>query len=257
MDHELDFIENGFLAHNIKPIAKSFNKEYSEYYDFLTSLNKYGRRLSYDLVYPNGDSSEIVSAMLYTHVLSTYQAIVLLSKRGMKHQVKILFRSLLEALFPLVAISKEPSFVNRYFESDDIQSLKDMNSLISTCKKEKVHGIELENIKSLAEEQEKKNDAAEPRKISVQDAADAAELRHLYDPVYGEMSSSAHATPRSLYNSLEPDLHDLEDLISLSASSLLYSVQAISKIFELKEDKEINRYLSMLSELDEEYLYGE
>ena len=257
MDDKLDFIANGYLAGNITPVAKDFDKKYSEYFNFLTSLNKCGQRLSYNLVYPRGDSSKIVSAMLYAHVLSTYQAIVLLSKKGMKHQVKILFRGLLEALFPLVAISKEASFVNRYLESDDIQSLKDMNSLISTCKKRKVHGKELENIKKLAKEQKKKNDASGPKKLTAQDAADAAELRHLYDPVYGELSSAAHATPRSLYNSLEPDVHDLEDLISLSAESLLFSIQAISKIFELEEDKEIKDNFSKLRELDEKHLYRE
>jgi hypothetical protein len=178
-------------------------------------------------------------------------------KKGMNHQVKILFRGFLEALFPLVAISKEPSFVNKYLESDDIQSLKDMNRLIKFHKKINAHEKEVENIKKLAEEQKKKNDTNGAKKLSLQDAADAAELRHLYDPVYGDLSSAAHATPRSLYNSLEPDVHDLEVLISLSAESLLFSIQAISKIFELEEDKEINDNFSRLRELDEKHLYRE
>ena len=68
--------------------------------------------------------NEILLAALYLRTLHTFQATVLLAERGLLTQGRMLVRSMLDAIFPLVAIAKDGNFAKEYAESYKVQQLR-------------------------------------------------------------------------------------------------------------------------------------
>ena len=64
----------------------------------------------------------------------------MIAEKGMIAQSYTLIRCLLEPLFPLVAISKDPQFINLLIDSDEIKRKKNIERNIKYLERNKIQG---------------------------------------------------------------------------------------------------------------------
>jgi hypothetical protein len=71
----------------------------------------------------------IISAILFSKILSNFQALLILAKKGMITQTQIMLRCIFEPLFALSAISKANKYHIRLINSDECERLKALKKL--------------------------------------------------------------------------------------------------------------------------------
>jgi hypothetical protein len=260
------FEEQGFLADEFSFFTEEANAKYGGLISICMELNRLTQRFQYSLAIHNEHLPEIMGSILFSRVLSTYQAALLLSQKGMKHQVQMLIRCMLEPFFPLVAISKGLNFVNAFVLSEEHERLKGINKLIRYKERNK-DSDGLQELKDLAKASRLKICAEEIKPISVYDCAQKAGLQDYYDTLYSFMSNTLHASPRSLEEAIEmdrervsikeiknePDLDSFDVHLSTLADLLLKAVSATAVVFTIDEPEFVqdisNRLQTFQSEI--------
>ncbi len=243
------FDEDGFLAENNLDFMPALESRYGKYIEICKELNKYSQKLQYELVVHNKHTPELLSSILFSRVLSTYQAALLVSFKGMRQQVIILIRCILEPLFPLVAISKDQAFSYELVKSDAVEGLKALNKLIRYQERNNVDDAELAQSKEQKLIVSKKIKKDNLKKISVFDCAKKSGLEDWYDTLYAFTSSTLHSSVRSLEDALhldpdkkkivalknEPEFEDFDVLYMTLSECLIYATSSICRIFNLNE----------------------
>lgn len=244
------FGEQGFLADEFSFFTNEANAKHGELISICMELNKLTQGFQYSLAIHNEHLPEIIGSILFSRVLSTYQAAMLLSEKGMKHQVQMLIRCMLESLFPLVAISKGLNFVNKFVLSEEHERLKGINKIIR-YKERNANSDGLQELRVLAETVQQKIHTEDIKPVSTYDCAQKAGLVDYYDTLYSFMSNTLHASPRSLEEALEmdhekgsikeiknePDLDSFDVHLTTLADCLLKAVSATSVVFKIDEPK--------------------
>lgn len=256
------FNEYGFLADDFSFFTDEANAKHGDRISICKELSHLAWRFQYSLSIHNEYPPEIIGSILYMRVLSTYQAAILLSQRGMKHQVQMLIRCTLEPLFPLVAISNDINFVNSFVLSEEHERLKGINKLIKFKEKNK-DDSDIQELKNLAKAIRLKICVDDIKNINIYDCAQKAGLQDYYDTLYSFMSITVHSSPRSLEEAIEmdnekgsikelknePDLDSYDDHLSTLADCLLKAVSAISIIFKIDEPKFVQNITDNLRRL--------
>jgi hypothetical protein len=259
-----NFEKHGFLAEDDLSFVNALEDKYGSYLSICSELNEFSQKLQYELDIHNECNSEILSATCYSQVLSTYQAIVLISRKGMKQQFHVLLRCMLEPLFPLVAISKNSSFANALVEADEIERLKNINKYIRYCERNNIKSNDLSRAQKLKAKVAASNKAKNLKKITIYDSAKEAGLEKWYDILYSHTSSYLHATVSSLEDQLildenkqkimalknEPELDGFGDLYSTLIHCMLTAIQAVCSIFKLEEPAIIEKISATLMKLE-------
>jgi hypothetical protein len=80
----------------------------------------------------SNDLRRVLAKTLFIRILGNYQAVYLLSERGMEAESQILVRTLSKAAFALIAIEKESGFAERYKQHDDAKGLQELERLESS-----------------------------------------------------------------------------------------------------------------------------
>ncbi|MBE9397258.1 hypothetical protein IOQ59_08300 [Pontibacterium sp. N1Y112] len=242
------FEKVGFLADDMASTSDALCTEYGAYLDVCKELNEFSQKLQYEFEVNTSDPAQLLSAILFTRVLSTYQASLLVAQRGMKQQLKMLIRCALE-LYPLVAISKDRDFVFDLIKSEEVERNRNIKKIIKFKERNKEEGDELEEARRLHKELDAKIKKEKLKKVSVFDCAQKAELADWYDTLYALMSSTLHSSIRSLEEALhmdeeqknilalksEPDIEGFDDLLIALAECLMNSLLAVSKVLSMDE----------------------
>jgi hypothetical protein len=260
------FEERGFLADDHLGVAAEHERLYGKYMDILGELNSHAQGLQYSLIIAKHSPPQLLSAMLFSRLLSSYQGAILLSQKGMKPQSLMLLRAVIEALFPLKAASIDPDFPERYITADQTSVLNGINKLIDYKRRHRQKGAELKRLKeSKAEVQEDIGDR-QITKLTTEDCAKAARMHDWYQLYYPQISLHLHSSPRSLHDHLvlnkktleiegfanEADLSDLAIHLSILGRCLLVAISAIYDIFELEHPPYLDEFGERLSGLDSE-----
>ncbi len=244
-----DFERQGFVSESAKSFLTLIKDRFGKLYYEVLVVNEYCQQLQYKLNIQKENSDQIVAAVLYARTLSTYQALILASKRGMAQQVKMLLRCMFESLFPLVAIAENKGYSIDLITAEEVERLKSVNKLIRykerIGEKDKVYN----DSKKFAAEIKKIIEEKGIKKIGIADAAEKAGLIDWYDTAYSILSNTIHASMRSLEEHLhigsdgnlealknEPELECFDQLYTTAIESMLYAVKAIEKIFNREED---------------------
>jgi hypothetical protein len=120
---------------------------------------------------------EALFAILFSRVLSTYEAALLVTQRGMKQQVETLIRCTLEPLFPLVATSGDHSFAYKLVKAEEHKQLSAINKLIGYKERNGIYHADLAVAKELAKELGTKISREKLPKVNVLDCARRQTLR--------------------------------------------------------------------------------
>ncbi|MBO1225484.1 MAG: hypothetical protein JYX80_13760 [Candidatus Scalindua sediminis] len=243
------FDEIGFLAEDNLDFMPALEARYGKYIEICKELNTYSQKLQYELVVHNKHLPELLSSILFSRVLSTYQAALLVSFKGMRQQVIILIRCILEPLFPLVAISKDHTFSHELVKAEEVERLNELNKLIRYKERNNIDVAELAQLKAKKIIVTKNNKKNNLKKISVFDCAKKSGLEDWYYTLYAFTSSTLHSSVRSLEEALhldptreeiialkyEPESEGFDDLYITLSECLMHAISSICSIFDLNE----------------------
>ena len=258
------FDEDGFLAEDNLDFISALESRYGRYIEICKELNTYSQKLQYKLLVHNNHTPELLSSILFSRVLTTYQAALLVSFRGMKQQVNILIRCILEPLFPLVAISKNHTFSYELVNSDVVERLKELNKIIRYKERNDIHDTELAQYKTNRLIVEEKIEKDKLEKISVFDCAKKAGLEDWYDTLYAVTSSTLHASVKSLEEAClldttkkkitalknEPEFEGFNVFYNILSECLMYAIFSICSIFNLNNPEIIEECRKRIQELE-------
>lgn len=197
----MKIIGNGFLSINGQAEAKQLVVGLQPQIDLVTkavSLCQNGL----ESATINGQSTsvekqKVIACVILARLLEISESMILLARNGFSVEVTASLRNFLEAYFIFGNVSKNPSFVPQYINSD----LKAREKLINAVVKHKTVWFEPVNQYATAEvrtelkEQIKSVGAVESKCYEYAKAIGCVEI---YDSIYRITSAATHSTPRSL-----------------------------------------------------------
>lgn len=240
-----DFITDGFLGLHESQLLGRIKTICPEELGVCLELNKISQEILYQLKIDNNNSVELVSSMLYIRLLATFQGAMAISFRGMESLMETMIRCCLEPMFPLIAISRNADFVEKYIDSDESRRIDALRSYNEYCK------LSGNRDKMVEESAIMGKYVVKPKKISVKECARNADLLEWYYTVYCNTSSALHASIHSFNSSCEidaksrrviaiknePTLDGHKEFYTCIAAILEMSTNAICEIFQLKFPK--------------------
>lgn len=241
------FTEHGFLTgipHEDTPFYQALYEKHGPDIDICREINTAAQQLVYKLKVRNEYNPEIVSSILYTRVLMAYQSALILSFKGMKPMVEILVRCLMEPLFPLVAISRDLAFADKFVLAEEHHRLRTLEGFGQYKKRKKE--VDLKFDRELLKEIKRNIKEKQIEDFSVRAYARHADMLDDYDTVYAFTSATLHASPRSLENALElsaerkivaikmePELDGYEMFYVTLVGYMVKAMQAVSTVFKI------------------------
>jgi hypothetical protein len=257
-----DFDELGFLGKQIDGLMKPTIIRYQAYYNLIENLSKFANEIRYLMNVNSENGREILASLLFIKVSNTFQAIVLLSKKGLAVECAILTRSLLEVVFPLKILSLEENFAQEFALIDKVKQLKLMNVIL----KDKELFSSLISQSQITEEDrdklKKEITINGIRDFSVEELAKRANMYSFYQLAYRCLSEEVHTTGRSLKSYVITDENgeikmfengpQVFDLHKFNTASycLLIAIDCINEIFNLKLEQEIKQYEEKITNLE-------
>lgn len=263
----------GFLSSAIDNFKDNIRSAYPKHYEIAHDVNEYAQQLQWEIEIPKNyvdnklllSTDKLLSAILYSRTISTYQAFLLVSQRGMAQQSKMLLRCMFESLFPLVAIQKNKDYSQQLIAADELDRLKAFNKIISHKNRHNPKDPEIPKIKELAKQSKMKIETESLKKIGVADCAEKAGLLDWYDTAYSLLSGTIHSSIRSLQEALvlddkedivclknEPEVEELGTLYATAIEIIRFAVIAAGEIFEIDVNEFAKKTYASFGELIEE-----
>jgi hypothetical protein len=198
----------GFLGEEGAKSIPHIRKRAPDWFELAEATNAFCHDLMLGCSPNKGSGQHMLAAVLFNRVLSAFQAVVLLTERGMFTEARVQRRSLLEALFVLGAIWQQPDLVPVYVKNHQHRR-RDLYKHMRKISKEGRAAYpnlptEEEIDKTLGE-----IDAAIKgvRFLGTETLAQAAKLHDLYLIQYTVLSGAAHHVPKDLDSGFDLDEH--------------------------------------------------
>lgn len=208
MNDAASFREVGFLSEQCCHGDFATEIKQSGYYTVCKDLNKLGQSvLNHCHIHPD-DEKEVYLTLHFQRMLSHFQAIILMSERGMTHQVEVMARCMLELLFNLVAFHQHDDLLEAMTVGNDDQRrevlIRLYNQQLETPTFTEEEMNHLKNVINSADEDDRDD-------IHVFIKAELAGLLNEYRTTYQLLSESVHSNLHSLKADLE--VEDRSDAI--------------------------------------------
>jgi hypothetical protein len=243
------FKTQGFLSDQVSDLTDEINRQYPGLWSLACEVNEFANQLQYSLSIHTGVPSELMGAPLYLRVLTNYQALLLLCKRGMLDQAYATLRVLVETLFYLAAISSEGGFALEYLKYEEHQRRDILSKLRRYKESQDATDPEIETAANKIKEIENTIIEESIKKFSYENVAHRAGLHDWYDTVYAHTSSYVHTSARSLesYVVLKEGSNEMRELknepvidrihlpLSAGIDAMLLAVSSVCSIFGMDE----------------------
>ncbi|MFZ0033626.1 MAG: DUF5677 domain-containing protein [Sedimentisphaerales bacterium] len=254
--------EAGFLSPEIEEWIKKHHTQFEEYFALCLKLNNLGQGLMLDICPHDKNGPEIALGCLLIRAMGDFQAVILLSERGMIPQAKVILRCLIEVMFGIVAISKDKNYAIDFVKA----SIRQGRLEIEACKKNVSCFTDEEKtiLEERDEQIQKEKTQIGEGKIIVEKTAKKAELEEYYDSVYRGLSSSVHIDPRDLertHTSLDkkelswgPDSKgkDIKTVLLIACDVIFKAFDGIYKVLDTQEEAKEN-WIARFAELKQVY----
>jgi len=270
---EIAMDKAGFLSSDLDNFKENIRSKYPKHYEIAHGVNEYAQQLQWEIEIPKSylddklhlNTDQLLSAILYSRTISSYQAFLLVSQRGMEQQSKMLLRCMFESLFPLVAIQKNKNYSQQLIAADECDRHKAFNKILRHRNRQNPKDPEIPGIQKLAKESKEKIEAEKLKNIGVADNAEKAGLINWYDTAYSLLSGTVHSSIRSLQEALvmddkedlfclknEPEMEELGTLYATAIEIIRFAVIAVGEIFMLDVNGFSKKTYASFGELIEE-----
>lgn len=201
-----DFDRYGFLGEQIDVLMAPVLERNAAYYSLIEELNVFCNEVKNRIIVnPDDVRSAIASMLFFLKISNGFQAIVLLSKKGLGVECIILTRSLLEVTFPLRILSLEENFARQFVLTEKAKQLRLLNVIINN--KEAFSPYISEFAEELRVQLRADIESKQIRTFTVEELAKRANMHHFYQLAYRHFSEEVHTTVKSLESYVVSDEH--------------------------------------------------
>ncbi|MGC9520064.1 MAG: DUF5677 domain-containing protein [Desulfuromonadaceae bacterium] len=127
--------KSGFLSREIEHYIEKHRVENKPWFLLSEKCNELGQEILNTIEISRGDLQRMLAALWFSRTLTHFQAVVLLIERGMLYEAQIILRTLIEVLFSLVSLSKNPDMGQEFLKDEKVQHLKALNTYKNLPKK--------------------------------------------------------------------------------------------------------------------------
>jgi hypothetical protein len=251
----------GFLDPEIQRWIQESRRRYPTWFGIAVDVNRFALKVMLGLDVHNRAIGELLLATLYLRILHTFEGTILMAERGMLTQGRMLARSMLEAVFPLVAIAKDPATAGEYVEDHKLQKLKFFRKA-QQLGSGMLEELEDPETKKLAEELKDEVDSLGLKGLRTEDLAKKAGLHNWYLTAYAVLSGTVHSRVGDLEEYLVlgeneqikefdwgPRDKGLEKLIMTVAEAMLIAIEHVRAICKIDAGPELTGLRERLNEL--------
>lgn len=259
------FRDQGFLDETIDGWMQKIYDDNKDIFDVCFGINELLMEVQLELKDAVTDVRQLLIACLFIRATSSYQAALLLLRRGMLKDGGILIRVLMDTVFRMKAIEVDAGVVTKYIKEDDVIRMKLMNkyaSLSNDAKDEHktrhLAGL-LKALKRTIEDEGSEG-------LKSEWFAQKAGLRDDYNSMYSLLSNDVHATVKSIDDLVDRDADDnilgfkvgpgdakrpLMLVLALAGKYGILSVGSCFKILKLSEHEKLKDVPEKLKALRE------
>jgi len=237
--------------------SKLFRKEPEDlatWYSLSDDLDQLCQTIVFGLKLNADNNQQVLVASLYLKILSTFQAVLLLAEKEMLNESKTLLRSMIEAMFALVAISKDPALATRFIEDDHTQRLKlsisydDLPLKLKKSLKPRLTKMINSSLSGLNKPNSKTHDITP---LTVETLAKKAGLQEVYYSIYALLSGcnylrvyeleqywEGHTDSKTLLGLIHPDEKKTDAILFTAIKTVFLSLNGVIQTFDIKVPKE-------------------
>src|SRR3989338_2826594 len=182
---------HGYLSEQAKEFEDLIYSRHKIIFDHAYELNAIAQRVKHSFTANNQDGQQTVSVSVYTKIMNSFQAVLILARKGLRADSEILVRVMLEALFILKLLCTDEAFHREYINRDSLIRRK----LINAAKKNDNEIFEATRklaTEDFMEELEAEIQKSGVKEETVEALARRAGMYDLYDSVYRLASEPCH-----------------------------------------------------------------
>jgi hypothetical protein len=256
---------DGFLSDEAEQGKQLVLNGYGDAFAGASELNQKAMALLRDLHVDWNDEAKVIIAALFVRIVETYQAAILLLERGMVAQARMLVRTLLDALFSMAAICRQPELVNSYVAQHYASVLKALQAAQRWKQKTLQGRLDPTKIAEIIALNEAKLKATPAKALKVWQWAEKAGLSDYYNVFYVENSSAVHSDMWALNDHVEntPDQEvqvyfgptdaGLYHALRSCTTALLTAMESFMQAYNIPAGGELTKKREAWEQLDANY----
>jgi len=214
-----------------------------DWFDLADDVARYASDLISQLSVEQENDRDLVAAILYRRLVSALEAIIILAERGMHTEGQCVQRSMLEGLFVLGAVWKEPKTIEAFFSNDSgrvKKVLKNIKEISGPIREAVANSLTFEEI------ERRIATIGNPSVKSAKDFAKDAGLLDLYLTDYSFSSEALHHVAKDLERHIDksgsgnvdglfwgPEAEQPFELLSPAINYVLLAIEAVRGVFNL------------------------
>lgn len=241
------------------------------WFDHADAVNACAADMIHQLRVQQGNVRQLVSAVLYRRIASAFEAVIVLAERGMYTEGLNQRRSMLEGLFILGALWKEPTLVEKYLEDDQHRVLRILKNIKRTSPLiQDAIAPELPPVSLDSKVADLKSSTTGRKASKTADFADAADLFDYYLTDYSFASEASHHVAKDLERQIAldddgdidgifwgPEAEPPSNLLSNAVDYMLMAIAAAEGLFELSASEVTAHLRTRTNELHQSMLGGD
>lgn len=256
---------DGFLGSKVDTDKKYLIEKYSDFFEYVKDINRYCMVFLRQLKVSENYDYKFVIHTLYIRLLEYFQGAFILLERGIMPPAKVLTRGMLEIVFILGALEKNPTLLSCYFDQFQDGRKKALKAALQfkndlLRKDAKKHNIEKYYVELKKELCDKELKVLKPKQWAM-----AAQMEDFYNLYYVSYSDSTHSnlaalddhldnTIDGLFLSFGPSDIDLYEVLKCCVYIIVNATQITASANQKDILKEIEDIKTKLYVFDEKYL---
>jgi len=240
-----------------------FHETYPAWFDSTRKNNKLAQQILTKIVVNEEDLQHLLVATLYCRVVSHFQGVITMCERGMLSEARILLRTLLEALFSLVALAEKPDLCQRFIQDDIVQRLKKVHLYKNLPKESRTRNRKRDRkLKNLGMELRKEIEHNEILPLTTERMAQEANMQDSFNSVYTLLCDTVHCRSRDLEDHLVindkleleglrwgPNTEGVEEIMLAANEYLSMAMHHVINLFNMSYGTERQRIWNSLPEI--------
>lgn len=200
----MPFKLKGFLSDDMASWIAKHRRDHADWFELSNRINLVAQSMVRSIELPSDDNHRLVKALLLLRGISSYQAALLLTERGLTTEARTLCRSTFETLFYLGALQKDPAFLDDIIGEDAAQRKKIARALTELPVGSGLEPDQIDILKEFMLSIEASDVAA--KAIGIETAAIRPGLQDMYNTYYRGLSNdSSHPSLEAMGRHLNKD----------------------------------------------------
>lgn len=236
------FDQNGFLHGDIESWVAHTRARHKEVISIAEEANRVFHGFLSDRDANTHGTKAFVQSLLFARMLELFQALVILTTRGMVGASSVVFRSFVEAHFHFDAILQNDEYLEEYIDNWHAQRLR-LAKAIANSKGKDLEELRIIFTNEKVEELKRLDDESASGSLSVRRVAELGGNEGTYHTAYALLCNQAHVNSWALESYLSdgsfesnpirygPNDSEVVRQIGLAILTLLESYEALARLF--------------------------